>query len=98
LRNPLHPYTMRLVDVAKGDAPLRRNGWMGSMPNPLNPPSGCQFRTRCIYADSQCREEKPRLRAGGAGHQVSCHHFEKIEAGEKSETGPIEDNETSRPQ
>lgn len=91
LQRPLHPYTMRLVDVAKGDAPLRRNQLAGTLPNPLRPPSGCQFRTRCIFADARCREEKPDLRRGGSSHDIACHHFEAIEAGQKEKTGPIPD-------
>jgi oligopeptide/dipeptide ABC transporter ATP-binding protein len=91
LQRPLHPYTIKLVDVARGDAPLRRGQMGGTMPNPLHPPSGCQFRTRCIFADAKCREVVPSLRPSGDDHEVSCHHFEAIEAGQKPETGPVVD-------
>jgi ABC-type dipeptide/oligopeptide/nickel transport system ATPase component len=86
------------VDVAKGDAPLRRNQLNSHLPNPLNPPSGCQFRTRCSFADERCRAEKPLLRLSGDSHQVACHHFEAIEAGQKQETGPIQDDPAERAQ
>jgi oligopeptide/dipeptide ABC transporter ATP-binding protein len=91
LQRPLHPYTIRLVEVARGDTPLRRKTLSGTLPNPLRPPSGCQFRTRCLYADARCVEEKPLLRQARLNHEVSCHHFEAIEAGQKSESGPMPD-------
>jgi oligopeptide/dipeptide ABC transporter ATP-binding protein len=91
LQRPLHPYTIRLVEVARADAPLRRNTLSGTLPDPLKPPSGCLFRTRCSFADARCGAEKPALRQARPDHQVSCHHFEAIEAGRKAETGPMLD-------
>ncbi len=74
---PRHPYTRFLLDsVPKPDPSLRDDGrelLMGEIPSPVNPPSGCRFRTRCPYADELCAKERPGLRECG-GRQVACHH------------------------
>jgi len=91
LREPLHPYSRRLVAVASGRSRLGDHRITGDLPSPLNPPSGCTFRTRCVYADERCRAEVPRLRGLGGAQQVACHHAEAIRAGAKAETGPLAD-------
>ena len=45
----------------------------GDVPSPINPPAGCHFHTRCIYAHARCREEVPALREVTPGHWASCH-------------------------
>ncbi len=45
----------------------------GDVPSPINPPSGCHFHTRCLYATARCREEAPTLRELAPGHFASCH-------------------------
>lgn len=90
LGDPLHPYTMKLVAAAKGDAPLGQSR-AGVLPNPLKPPSGCQFRTRCAFADSLCRTLAPELRSFAPRHQAACHHVESIRDGTKTRTGPLLD-------
>ncbi|MCG5242911.1 ABC transporter ATP-binding protein [Azospirillum doebereinerae] len=89
LRQPLHPYSRRLVAVASGTTRLGDHRITGDLPSPLKPPSGCTFRTRCVYADERCRAEIPRLRVAGSGQQVACHHVEAIRDGVKPETGPL---------
>jgi oligopeptide/dipeptide ABC transporter ATP-binding protein len=89
LRRPLHPYTRRLVAVASMTQPLGHHRLTGELPNPLDPPSGCQFRMRCPFATATCVAQVPPLRDTGRQHRVACHYFEEIENGGKAETGPM---------
>jgi len=74
---PLHPYTEALllaVPMAKARARRRKRLILsGDVPSPINPPSGCHFHTRCLYAMARCRHEAPALREVIPGHWASCH-------------------------
>lgn len=73
---PAHPYTKFLLSAAlEADPELEQGGetLSGEPPSPLNPPSGCRFRTRCPYATEKCAAEEPQMREVAPGHQVACH-------------------------
>ncbi len=77
-RRPAHPYTDALiktipvpdpaVEKAKADVGIR-----GELPSPIDPPSGCRFRTRCPLAQEICAQVEPPLRRFGPSHQAACH-------------------------
>ena len=74
--NPLHPYTEALLSaVPIPDPKIKRKRIVlqGDVPNPIRPPSGCHFHTRCPIAQPRCSQEAPTLKNAGGRHQVSCH-------------------------
>ena len=74
--NPLHPYTEALlsaVPIPDPQVKRKRIVLQGDVPNPINPPPGCHFHTRCPLAEPRCRTEAPMLRESRPGHFVSCH-------------------------
>ena len=78
-RNPIHPYTEMLlsaIPIADPDlsAARKRIKLEGEVPSPLNPPSGCPFRTRCPKARKACAESMPALREITPGHFAACHN------------------------
>ncbi len=77
--NPAHPYTAGLVEaipVPNPEIAREKEGKVairGELPSPLDPPSGCRFRTRCPFAQDKCAAEVPELREFGPGHVAACH-------------------------
>ncbi|WP_282084536.1 ABC transporter ATP-binding protein [Streptomyces tendae] len=81
--NPRHPYTRALLsavpEATVEDTPRERIRLVGDVPSPINPPSGCRFRTRCWKATEKCASEAPPLvqvEGNRAGHLTACHYPE----------------------
>ena len=79
----VHPYTKSLISAIPIADPVvakanKRIILEGDVPSPLNPPSGCHFRTRCPYADEKCACEDPEFKEVSRGHWAACHHLDKV--------------------
>ncbi len=75
--DPSHPYSRALLASIPGhtlDLPPASELISGELPSPIDPPSGCRFRTRCPHATQLCVDSEPELRAVGEDHFVACHY------------------------
>ena len=87
INNPQHPYTKGLINAIPSD---RRNELVeirGSVPDLVNPPSGCRFHPRCDYVRDLCKNEKPKVLQVEKDHIVACFLYERgYEGGESGRT------------
>ncbi len=100
---PIHPYTSALLGAIPIPDPHEnrargRQVITGEPPNPIRPPSGCRFHTRCPRATDICSQVEPRLTEYGDGHLAACHHpqnvtVEEIAASTRSEASPLSSGE-----
>jgi oligopeptide transport system ATP-binding protein len=81
--NPSHPYTEALLSaVPRPDPTIKKQRIIlaGDVPSPINPPSGCRFHTRCLYAKADCKTVEPELQDIGGNHFVACHYWQEVQA------------------
>jgi oligopeptide/dipeptide ABC transporter ATP-binding protein len=96
---PIHPYTSALLGAIPIPDPKQNRARTrlvvsGEVPNPINPPSGCRFHTRCPLATDICRTVEPPLTEYAGGHVAACHHPQYVTAAEiaaatRSEASPL---------
>ena len=76
--SPAHPYTELLLGSSPVPDPTINIDITlveeEDLPSPIDPPSGCRFRTRCRYATDRCAQEEPMMRQVSQDHYVACHH------------------------
>jgi oligopeptide/dipeptide ABC transporter ATP-binding protein len=74
-RAPRHPYTRALLAAVPGQG-VKAVPLEGDVPSPIDPPSGCRFRTRCPFAEAVCAAEMPQL--VGGSHSAACHLQDRL--------------------
>jgi oligopeptide/dipeptide ABC transporter ATP-binding protein len=84
---PIHPYTSALLGAIPIPDPNENRARErpivgGEPPNPINPPSGCHFHTRCPRATEVCRAVEPQLTVYEGGHAAACHHPQNVSGAE----------------
>ena len=97
---PIHPYTQVLLGAIPIPDPRENRARTrvvveGEPPNPISPPSGCRFHTRCARATELCRRSEPPLTEYAGGHLAACHHpfsvtAEEIAASSRSPSSPVQ--------
>jgi oligopeptide/dipeptide ABC transporter ATP-binding protein len=101
---PIHPYTSALLSAIpipdpKSNRERERTVVGGEPPNPISPPPGCRFHTRCPRATEVCRTVEPQLTTYAGGHTAACHHPQNVTAQEiaaatRSDASPLSAGDT----
>ncbi|MCK4568419.1 MAG: ABC transporter ATP-binding protein, partial [Candidatus Thorarchaeota archaeon] len=87
-KKSLHPYTFALVSAVPIPEPKfsgRAQILAGEVPSPIDPPPGCRFCPRCIFAQEICSVEDPPLKDVGGNHQVACHFAGELDFGKSAQ-------------
>ncbi|MBP0439960.1 ABC transporter ATP-binding protein [Tianweitania sediminis] len=87
---PRHPYTQALLSAVPRPDPSYRSQRIvlkGDLPNPLSPPPGCRFSSRCGYARDICHQQEPQLDAASPSHRVACHFWKQLGSLSGRDTG-----------
>jgi oligopeptide/dipeptide ABC transporter ATP-binding protein len=92
-KQPIHPYTHALlsgIPIPDVEHKQQRIVLTGDVPNPVDPPAGCRFHTRCPFTLERCREEEPELLALENRHAVACHRHHEVEKLIHDQYGPTQ--------
>ena len=100
---PLHPYSKALLSsipkIVGDETGSERITLTGEVPSPVNPPSGCSFHSRCVYAQNLCSTKEPLLEEAGSGRYVACHFWQEIQERQRrpaAATSPPLEGKTQR--
>jgi len=101
--SPRHPYTRALIESVPIPDPVQereraRRSLKGDMPSPLNPPSGCVFRTRCPHAIDACAGEVPKLETLDNGNQVACIRHRELLDGLRTDRPDTDEPDADQPE
>ncbi|MDN5569005.1 MAG: oligopeptide ABC transporter ATP-binding protein, partial [Paracoccus sp. (in: a-proteobacteria)] len=87
---PRHPYNRAMISAIPGpEGSTEKLALSGETPSPMDPPSGCHFRTRCPFAEDRCADSRPPLEDTGTGTSVACIRWREIAPDMSEPPAPI---------